>query len=228
MPKNLDISSFADRVISTKEAAVLTGFAASTIIYKVKNSGFPQPVLSGKSYQYNLAEVLSWLQAENLPIKVNPETLGRKKIVVPEGDRLIGIQELMRLLGLKRSWLQEAISRGIIPEPIQRKQPLPSLWLYSDIERWLNQPDPSFYFKKLDNTYYEVYVGEGNPKQERLIGKVERVTQKRVTRSGNSPTYKDVVSWKPVGFKAGTYKARIDAARWLYRMHNNTCLYSNG
>lgn len=201
------------RRISEMNPGLPHGMSSSSIVLRAAKHLPPRAEKITRIYQFNLQEVLDWMEAEGRELKVDPATVGRPKIHVPAGDQLIDTEGLMKKLEIKRSWLQEALRRGIIPKPdFAQSRPYPNLWLESTIDRWINEPDPRFSFREINSSLCEVSV------DKELIGKVERAEyETRYSRQEGKPEMKTVWGWKPVGLKAGVFQKRSDAARWLYR-----------
>ena len=65
----------------------------------------------------------SWLDSDAPPL-------------VDEGDRLIRLKEVQRMVGLGATSIYRYVRRGIFPPPV-KPTPQISLWSYQQIQQWI-------------------------------------------------------------------------------------------
>lgn len=191
------------------------------IVKKIHKNEIPTLGRVGKYFQYDREEILAWMAEKGLEPQCNPDKLGKPQIVVPDGDELLTTQQVAEMIGIKRSWFQTALSKGLIPPPDDYPQrPHPSRWLRSTIVNWINEADPRFTYKTIEKnaeagaTLLEVYTIPDMV----CLGQIQKkVLRERFSRVQNRPTFTTIYGWVPVGIKTEVLPQRRDAARWLYR-----------
>lgn len=61
--------------------------------------------------------------------------------LVEDGDRLIRLPELKRMVGMGTSSIYHYIKRGVFPAPIKLERM--SLWSFNQVQRWIRDTLPS-------------------------------------------------------------------------------------
>lgn len=138
-----------DTFITITELSQLVGIAKTTLFEQISDGRFGADLrcqtIDGMR-QYQLKDVLEWMNRQGLEPQVDPSTIGRKRAVAPPGDRLLRVDQVIRMLGIRRSWFYESLKNGLLPKAdFCRPSPHPSYWLESSVKAWLreqqNRPD---------------------------------------------------------------------------------------
>ncbi|HEY9657628.1 MAG TPA: hypothetical protein V6C65_04125 [Allocoleopsis sp.] len=208
-------------LITSKEAAALTGFTASYIAHlshqaDLGENDFPKPIRRGRMFFHDRDAVLHWLvESKQKKPPLHPraiERLGEAQFDLPAGDRILNIDQVMKMLGVKRSWFQEALRWGIFPAPdFKQNPPRPNYWLESTVMNWINQPDLRFSFRRKQNQKRKQKIYSVILNKE-VIGEIKRIATKKYSRANPD---NEVIHWQPIGTKL-KFENKTQAARWIY------------
>jgi len=196
--------------VTTRDIANLIG-VKQAVIYRMMETDVDWPeaeTFLGRSQVWDRSAMVSYLKRRHFKLN-DIRGLGLKKPVVPPGDELLILEEVMDMLGYKaRAEFQMRVNQGHFVRPdFYYKRPFPSFWLKSSILAFLKADKPFITYKQIEPGHYRVFYG----KQEK--GSVyRRVKGTRYTRKRDgSLKEEDLVEWLIKG-KRGSYSNRKKAA----------------